>query len=247
MLHRLLANLLALSSFAALRAAETPALSRVTSYADWFPGAQFAGIYVAIGRGYYRDIGLDATLVPVAYDQKTTARLDAQPETCGVATSESYIFLQKRAAGADLKALGDDLAQLTRGELGAMRGFVTEEFVKLRRLVGDEARFPSFAELGFDSYFQLIYTTAPQLPRHRETLRRFLAAIRLHRDPKTTDESFHRACLIALRNCITPDHSDALAPADAAKLTRLRETCVDIGLFKTAEPVANFIVDLGKP
>ncbi|MES2697120.1 MAG: ABC transporter substrate-binding protein, partial [Verrucomicrobiota bacterium] len=75
--------------------------------------------------------------------------------------------------------VGDDLTQLTRGDLGAMQGFATEEFVKLRQLVGDEARFLSFAELGFDSYSQLIYTTAPQLARHHETLRRFLAATRL--------------------------------------------------------------------
>ncbi|MBC7366688.1 MAG: ABC transporter substrate-binding protein [Undibacterium sp.] len=107
-----------------------------------------------------------------------------------------------------MRFVGDDLTQLTRGELAAMQGFATEEFVKLRRLVGAEARFLSFAELGFDSYSQLIYTTAPQLARHRETLRRFLAATRLgwltalpqpetalaasrpYLDPATYDESF---------------------------------------------------------
>jgi ABC-type nitrate/sulfonate/bicarbonate transport system substrate-binding protein len=41
-----------------------------------------------------------------AYGQKTAALIDAAPATCGVALSERYIFLKKRAAGADLKALG---------------------------------------------------------------------------------------------------------------------------------------------
>ncbi|MBC7366687.1 MAG: ABC transporter substrate-binding protein [Undibacterium sp.] len=129
MLHRLLAALLALSSSSALRAAETPTLTPVTYYADWFPGAQFAGVYVAIERGYYRDAGLDVTLVPFAYGQKTTALLDAQPETCGVATSEGYIFLQKRAAGADLKALG---AVLQRAPAGFMSLRTTGHYLRPR-------------------------------------------------------------------------------------------------------------------
>jgi len=54
----LLRLLIALFVSLALRAADAPALSPVTFYADWFPGAQFAGIYVAIDRGYYRDAGL---------------------------------------------------------------------------------------------------------------------------------------------------------------------------------------------
>lgn len=305
----------------AVRAAAAPAAAPVTFYPDWFPGAQFAGIYVAIDRGYYRDAGLEVTLVPFAFGQKTTALLDATPEVCGVATGEGYIFLQKRAAGADLKALGavlqkapagfmslrrtginsardfagrtvgihkfadplyrwflrragiaetdaplrfvgDDLTLLTRGEVGAMQGFATEEFVKLRQLVGAEARFLSFAELGFDSYSQLIYTTAPQIARHSDTLRRFitatrrgwitalaepataLAAIRPRLDPDRYDEAFQNACLSALRDYVAPDGQSPLAALDPAKLTRLTAACVDIGLFKTAEPVSGFLVDL---
>jgi ABC-type nitrate/sulfonate/bicarbonate transport system substrate-binding protein len=311
-----------------LRAADipapTPPLTPITYYADWFPGAQFVGIYVAQQLGYYRDAGLDLKIVPFAYGQKTTALIDATPATCSVATSEGYIFLQKRAAGTDLKALGavlqrapagfmslraseinsvrdfagktigvhkfadplyrwflsraevpeaqskmlfvgDDLKDLTSGKVSAMQGFATEEFVKLKRLIGDEAVFLSFAELGFDSYSQLIYTTAPQVARHRDTLRRFIAATRLgwstalaqpdtalnalrsHLDPATYDEDFQLSCLIALRDYVTPNHQRPLAPLDPAKLTLLEETCVDIGLLKTPEPVSNFIVDLERP
>ncbi|MES2697121.1 MAG: hypothetical protein V4773_26890, partial [Verrucomicrobiota bacterium] len=61
------------------------------------------------------------------------------------------------------------------------------------------------------------------------------------------DEAFQRNCLIALRDYVAPDHQRPLAPLDAAKLTRLQETCVNIGLFKTAEPVSKFFVDLERP
>ncbi len=298
-------------------AAATP----LAFYPDWFPGAQFAGIYVALDRGYYRDAGLDVTLVPFAYGQKTAALIDAAPATCGVATSEGYIFLQKRAAGTDLKALGavlqrspagfmslratgiasardfsgktigihkfadplyrwflkradvaesaaplrfvgDDLAPLLNGELGAMQGFATEEFVKLRRLVGDEARFLAFAELGFDSYAQVICTTAPQVARHRESLRRFIAATRRgwttalaeptlaqaalksRLDPANYDPAYQADCLTALRDYITPDGQAPLAPIDPAKLARLQATCIEIGFLKSAEPITDLFTEL---
>lgn len=297
------------------------AASPVTFYPDWFPGAQFAGIYLALDRGYYRDVGLDVTLVPFAYGQKTAALIDAAPATCGVALSEGYIFLQKRAAGADLKALGailqrapagflslraaditsardfsgktigihkfadplhrwflkragvsemaaplrfvgDDLAPLLSGELGAMQGFATEEFVKLRQKIGDEARFLSFTELGFDSYSQVVYTTAPQVVRHRETLRRFiaatrrgwvaalaepaaaLAALRTRLDPATYDPAFQAACLTALRDYIAPNGQAPLAPLDPEKIARLQAVCVEIGLLRQIEPVSALLDEL---
>ena len=105
--HRVLAALFALF---ALTAAAAPALTPVTFYADWFPGAQFAGIYVAIDRGYYRDAGLDVTLVPFAYGQNTVAQLDAQPERCSLATGEGFGLLQ--AGIAAKKQLPENRADL---------------------------------------------------------------------------------------------------------------------------------------
>lgn len=161
-----------------------------------------------------------------------------------------------------MQFVGDDLGQLTRGELGAMQGFATEQFVKLRQLVGEEARFLSFAQLGFDSFSQLVYTTAPQVAQHADTLRRFiaatrrgwitalaepttaLAAVRPRLDPSTYDEGFQSTCLAALRDYVAPGGQTPLAPLDTAKLTRLIAACVDIGLFKAAEPVTGFLMDL---
>ena len=56
-------------------------------------------------------------MVPFAYGQKAPALIDAAPATCGIGTMEGYIFLQKRAAGTDLKALG---AVLQRAPAGFM-------------------------------------------------------------------------------------------------------------------------------
>jgi ABC-type nitrate/sulfonate/bicarbonate transport system substrate-binding protein len=320
--HRLIIALVAFFVSLPLRAGQTPVPTPVTYYADWFPGAQFAGIYVAIDRGFYRDAGLDLTLVPFGFGQKTSALIDADPGRCGVATSEGYIFLQKRAAGADLKALGavlqrapagfmslrangvasvrdfagktvgvhkfadplyrwflrraglaeadakmifvgDDLAPLVRGELGAMQGFAIEEFVQLQRRVGNEARFISFAELGFDSYSQMIYTTAPQVDRHAETLRRFLAAtrrgwiaaladtesalvaLRERLAPAGFDEGYQRACLMALHDYVAPGGRLPLSPIDEAKMMRLQALCVEIGFLKKPEAVEKFLIGLG--
>jgi ABC-type nitrate/sulfonate/bicarbonate transport system substrate-binding protein len=323
MFRRLLAAGLVLLA-PALLSADAPsagAPTPLTFYPDWFPSAQFAGIYVALDRGYYRAAGLEVTLVPFAYGQQTPALIDAAPETCGLATGEGYIFLQKRAAGADLKALGavlqrapagfmslratgivsardfagrtigvhkfadplyrwflrraglreadatmvftgDDLAPLLKGELGAMQGFAIDEFVQLRRRVGDEARFLSFAELGFDSYSQLLYTTAPQIACHRDALRRFLgatrrgwttalaepaaalAALRPRLDPAGYDEALQRDSLATLRDYVAPGGRPPLAPLDRAKLARLAAACVELGFIAQPEAVERFLVAL---
>lgn len=308
------------AAFAAALACRAAEPAPVTFYPDWFPGAQFAGVYVALDQGYYREAGLAVTLVPFAYGQKTLALIDATPEVCGLATGEGYIFLQRRAAGADLRAFGailqrapagfmflrasgiasardfasktigvhryadplyrwflrragvaeadaplrfvdDGLDPLVRGELGAVQGFATEEFVMLRQRVGDEAGFVSFAELGFDSYSQVLYTTATQAARHGASLARFtaatrrgweavladpekgLAALRARLPAADYDEAFQRACLGALREHIAPAGRTPLAPLDREKLARLVAVSVEIGLIPQAEAVENFLFD----
>lgn len=87
----------------------------VTFYADWFPGAQFAGIYLAIDRGYYRDAGLEVTLVPFAYGMKHPELIDQFPERCALGSMEGYIFLQNRGRGVDLIALAAQIQESPAG------------------------------------------------------------------------------------------------------------------------------------
>jgi NitT/TauT family transport system substrate-binding protein len=305
---------------ASLRAAASEPL---TFYPDWFPGTQFAGVYVALDRGIYRDAGLDVSLVPFAYGQKAAQLIAAHPDVTGVATVEGYIFLQKRAAGDDLLALGamlqqgpagymslrqsgiktladfsgktigvhkfadplyhwflqraglpessakmvfvgNDLDQLTRGDVDVMQGFATEEFVQLKKIVGTDARFLSFADLGFDSYSQIVVTNSAQVKTHADALRRFLAATRQgwqrafdHPDEAVAavharvgpdcDDAFQRDALTALRDYICPHGIAPMPPLDPAKLKKLEETCIAIGFLKSAEPVEKFLVTLEAP
>ncbi|HRE07082.1 MAG TPA: ABC transporter substrate-binding protein [Opitutaceae bacterium] len=96
---RLLRLLLPLMLASVLRA------ESVTVYPDWFPGAQFSGLYAAIDQGFYREQGIEVQLVPFAFGQKTAARIEATPEQCAVAAIEGYIFLQARARGTPWKVL----------------------------------------------------------------------------------------------------------------------------------------------
>lgn len=96
-----------------------PALSageRVVYHADWFPGAQFAGVYLALDQGLYAQAGLDVEIIPFAFGQKTTGAI-ASSEVCAIGTIEGYIFLQKRAGGEPLLALS---AMLQEGPAGFM-------------------------------------------------------------------------------------------------------------------------------
>ena len=55
------------AAIASLRATIAPVLTPLTFHPDWFPSAQFAGIYVALDCGHYREGGLAMTIVPFAY------------------------------------------------------------------------------------------------------------------------------------------------------------------------------------
>ena len=52
----------------------TPEKSSVKIQLKWLPDAQFMGYYVALDKGFYKDVGLDVTIVPGGGDiAETTA------------------------------------------------------------------------------------------------------------------------------------------------------------------------------
>lgn len=87
----------------------------LTYFQDWFPGAQYAGLYVAIDRGFYREAGLDLAVHPFAFGQDAPAMMDADPRLPAVGTMEGYILLQKRAKGGDLRVLNAVLRESPAG------------------------------------------------------------------------------------------------------------------------------------
>jgi NitT/TauT family transport system substrate-binding protein len=241
----------------------------------------------------------------------------AASSTCALGSIEGYIFLEQRAGGADLRALGamlqespagfmslpaagiasardfagrrigvhkfadplfhwflrraglgdgdatlvpsgNDLGPLLRGEVDALQGYASEEFVRLRKQTGGRARFLSFRELGFDSYSEILYTTAPQLDQHGAALRAFLtaaqrgwahaldhpddavAALRTRLGPDF-DESLQRAELAALDPFVRTTGGPPLAPMLAEKWRRMQAACVEMGFLSKSEPVENFL------
>jgi ABC-type nitrate/sulfonate/bicarbonate transport system substrate-binding protein len=108
--HRWVLPLLLLVGVSPQRAAE-----RVIFHPGWFASAQFAGVFSALDRGFYRDAGLDVSIEPFAFGQNGPAAIDAQPEICALGTIEGYILLQKRNDGADLKALAAMLQESPAG------------------------------------------------------------------------------------------------------------------------------------
>ena len=110
-----LLRLLALSAVPALAA------EPLTYFQDWFPGAQFAGLYAAVDRGFFRDEGLDLTVHPFAFGQDVPALMDRDPSRAAVGTLEGYILLEKRAKGADLVALNAVLRESPAGYMALPR------------------------------------------------------------------------------------------------------------------------------
>lgn len=106
--------LLYLSGWAALLPAATP-LDRLTFYFDWFPGAQFAGIYVAADQGYYQEAGLEVTFVPFAFGMNHPSLIEASTDHCAVGAMEGYIFLQQRGKQIDLVALAAQFQESPAG------------------------------------------------------------------------------------------------------------------------------------
>jgi len=295
----------------------------VDFFPDWFPGAQFAGIYVALDQGFYRDAGIELTIAEFGFGQKAAELIDARPERGALGAMEGYIFLQTRAQRVDLRALAamlqespagfmslesagitravdfrgkrvgvhrfadplyrwfltragiserettmvfshDDVSLVVKGELDALQGYSTEEFLRFRRLAGEAARFLSFKDLGFDSYSELLVTTPAQLARHGDALGRFVHATRrgwVHalENPQAAVSSVAsrlkapvdlvhiRASLDALRPIISPAEATPLQPMSVAKWTRMQSVCREMGFLEQEEPIANFLVEPTRP
>lgn len=291
---------------------------QVVFHADWFHGAQFAGIYVAEAEGFYQQADIELEWRDFVFGQRPIEEMNATPAVCAIGAIEGYIFVQRRAAGHDVRAVaamfqespagyislasagiravedfagrrigvhtfadplfrwflqrgkiaetdvdmrftGDDVAQLTRGELDAMQGYATEEYLRLRTAAaGAPTRFLSFAELGFSSYSEILYVTAAQAETHPATIRRFVevtrrgwshafkhpdetAALVARRAGTEADIAHIRVSLDALRPYVMPDAQAPLAPMTEAKWMAIQRACREMGLVSEIEPADRFL------
>ncbi len=105
-------------------------LTPVTFQLDWKFNVQFAGILVAKEKGYYRDLGLDVTILPVDPEMKVVERVVAGTNWIGCA--ESSVLLAARAKGHPIKVIG----QMFQGSPMALLSFKERGLTSPRNLVG---------------------------------------------------------------------------------------------------------------
>jgi NitT/TauT family transport system substrate-binding protein len=71
---------------------------------QWIHQAQFAGFYVAVQKGFYREQGIDVELIPGAFNVNPILKLVSGDVDIGMATGDQVLL--KAADGLSLKAVG---------------------------------------------------------------------------------------------------------------------------------------------
>jgi ABC-type nitrate/sulfonate/bicarbonate transport system substrate-binding protein len=89
-----LALLLAMS-LGRLMGAEAPPLDHVTLQLKWKHQFQFAGYYAAVAKGFYREAGLDVSLVEANPAHDPTEEVLAGHADFGVGNSDLVVFRAK--------------------------------------------------------------------------------------------------------------------------------------------------------
>jgi len=86
-----------------IRAPSPVALTPVTARLKWLHQAQFAGMYAAREKGFYKDQGLDVTLEPFNFENPTIDAVANKKADFGVTGADELVLA--RAKGLPLKAI----------------------------------------------------------------------------------------------------------------------------------------------
>jgi ABC-type nitrate/sulfonate/bicarbonate transport system substrate-binding protein len=132
-----------LASLSVLLQAADP-LTPMTMQLDWKPNVQFAGILVALDRGFYRDAGIDLTLRPVDLEMKVVDAIVSGTNWIGC--SESGVLLGARAHGAPIKAVGT----MIQGSPFCLMSLAQKQIVKPANLRGQTLGVHPDANLALD-------------------------------------------------------------------------------------------------
>ena len=81
-----------------------PALTTVKLQLQWFPQAQFAGYFAAVDQGYYKDEGLDVTILPGGVDIVPATVVAGGNAEFGISWVPK--MLASRESGADVQIIG---------------------------------------------------------------------------------------------------------------------------------------------
>jgi NitT/TauT family transport system substrate-binding protein len=93
-MHRrhLLAALGTAAAFPAIRRAGAQTLTRATLRLKWLAQTQFAGFYLALARGYYREAGIDLTINPGGPNLLTENLVASGADTFGLSGGTDSVF-----------------------------------------------------------------------------------------------------------------------------------------------------------
>lgn len=93
-MHRrhLLATLGTAAAFPAIRRAGAQTLTRATLRLKWLAQTQFAGFYLALSRGYYREAGIDLTINPGGPNLLTENLVASGADTFGLSGGTDSVF-----------------------------------------------------------------------------------------------------------------------------------------------------------
>lgn len=96
-------------------------LTPVKLQIEWVPQAQFAGFYVALDKGYYRDEGLDVEILPGGPEVRSIDQV--QNGTAQFGLESPLGMYQARDAGVPIKLIGqfdqkDGFVKITKKESG---------------------------------------------------------------------------------------------------------------------------------
>jgi ABC-type nitrate/sulfonate/bicarbonate transport system substrate-binding protein len=127
---RILAAALATLALAGCGGAGAGGLAHATLVLDFVPNAVHAGIYRALAAGYYRQAGIDLTVIPPGSTSTTLELVDAGKAQFGLA--DAIDVAQQIAEGRDAKAI----MAIVQRPLGAPIALASEHLRSAAQLVG---------------------------------------------------------------------------------------------------------------
>jgi ABC-type nitrate/sulfonate/bicarbonate transport system substrate-binding protein len=127
---RILAAALATLALAGCGGAGAGGLAHATLVLDFVPNAVHAGIYRALAAGYYRQAGIDLTVIPPGSTSTTLELVDAGKAQFGLA--DGIDVAQQIAEGRDAEAI----MAIVQRPLGAPIALASEHLRSAAQLVG---------------------------------------------------------------------------------------------------------------
>jgi polar amino acid transport system substrate-binding protein len=120
--------LLLLAARIALHAGEVPPLSKVSLQLQWLDQFQFAGYYIALEKGFYRDVGLDVSIKPFVSGMRPVEAVLSGAAEYGIGRSSLLIDRSKGAPivvlAATFQSTPDILLALKRSGIREIKDIV---------------------------------------------------------------------------------------------------------------------------